>query len=485
MLGFKTPFLSLLSLFILSPAWVSHGSEVDPELERMLLNPSFYETFQRASQTRISETVLDRLKESLERNKKEASKNDDAHIGFFKNKHKSDKKAYDAFLKRTEKAPSLADQSSFAEEKRALLCSIHDDQVVLADLQRDKYLKEAAAESQIAKVEILKHWPSRQKKIQEEINSGEPERRKFGNFQRIGSRKITGGNELSDQNWGYSLSAAIEKSLGESAFIQDPAVEGYVKKVVQKVADSSDLKVEPRIKIINSDSVNAFSLPGGYLYLNRGLLTSLHNEAELAGVAAYELAHIAARHHWRTYKQFLIKKIAINSAEIAALIASGGFTHWFTFIKVSVISDLASHPASLAYDLALRTFFRKTESEANQLATQYLWKAGYDSREILEALSGRYSDHPMKVENLRVSQSITHDRIERIYREIQFLPGSAPSGRILEDTSGWHVMQAALAKIQETTALSDLLAPKSKKDFKYRIDDPAQCAVAPNAAPAP
>ena len=92
---------------------------------------------------------------------------------------------------------------------------------------------------------------------------------------------------------GRQLAAEVDRS---SKIINDPIVTEYINRVAQNVVLHSDSKVPFTIKVIDSQEVNAFALPGGFLYVNRGLLEAAENEAEVAGVIAHEIAHVAARH---------------------------------------------------------------------------------------------------------------------------------------------------------------------------------------------
>src|SRR6185437_14304947 len=93
--------------------------------------------------------------------------------------------------------------------------------------------------------------------------------------------------------WGAQIAQQVMKS---SKIVHDPVIEEYVNRVAQNIVKNSDAKVPFTIRVIDSDEVNAFALPGGYFFVNSGLILAADNEAELAGVMAHEIAHVAARH---------------------------------------------------------------------------------------------------------------------------------------------------------------------------------------------
>ena len=116
----------------------------------------------------------------------------------------------------------------------------------------------------------------------------------------IGKRNINKGiiakmSGSTEKEVGSGRAAAAEVDR-QAKFIDDPMITEYVNRVGQNIVLHSDAKVPFTIKVIDSDEVNAFALPGGFFYVNKGLLLAADNEAELAGVMAHEIAHVAARH---------------------------------------------------------------------------------------------------------------------------------------------------------------------------------------------
>ena len=183
----------------------------------------------------------------------------------------------------------------------------------------------------------------------------------------IGKRKINSGiiagmsgSTEKEVAIGRQIAAEIDK---EVKFIEDPVITEYVNRVGQNIVLHSDAKVPFTIKVIDSDQVNAFALPGGFFYVNKGLLLAADNEAEVAGVMAHEIAHVAARHAMENQT----KASLIQYGLIAGSIFLGGWP-----------AAILQNTAGLGLMLTFMKFSRSAEEEADKLGVQYLYAAGYD-----------------------------------------------------------------------------------------------------------
>jgi beta-barrel assembly-enhancing protease len=171
--------------------------------------------------------------------------------------------------------------------------------------------------------------------------------------------KIAGGTEK-EVRQGREAAAEVDR---QAKFIDDPLITEYVNRVGQNIVLHSDAKVPFTIKVIDSDEVNAFALPGGFFYVNKGLLLAADNEAELAGVMAHEIAHVAARHAVENQA----KASLLEYAALGASIFIGG-----------IPGMIYQNTAGIGLLGIFMKFSRGAEEEADRLGVQYMYAAGYD-----------------------------------------------------------------------------------------------------------
>jgi hypothetical protein len=223
----------------------------------------------------------------------------------------------------------------------------------------------------------------------------------------IGKRKINGGLIASmsgsiekEVSFGRELAAEVDR---QAKFIEDPVITEYVNRVGQNVVLHSDAKIPFTIKVIDSDEVNAFALPGGFFYVNKGLLLAADNEAEVAGVMAHEIAHVAARHAMEN----IAKANLWQGLAMAGSIFLGG-----------IPGLIYQNTAGLGLAALFSKFSRSAEAEADRLGTQYLYAAGYDPSAMatmFEKLASKnkkkpgflaktFSSHPQSIERLEASR---------------------------------------------------------------------------------
>jgi beta-barrel assembly-enhancing protease len=205
---------------------------------------------------------------------------------------------------------------------------------------------------------------------------------------------------------GRQLAAEVDR---ESKFVTDPIVVEYVNRVGQNIVLHSDVKEPVEIKVIDSNEVNAFALPGGHLYINRGVLETADNEAELAGVIAHETGHVAARH-------------GVEQASKASLINYGSIP----LIFLGGIGGFAIRQAAgLAVPLGFLKFSRGMEGEADRLGAQYMWSAGYDPHAMVtffEKLQAKEKKKPGTMSKLFSTHPMTSDRIKEVSNLVARFP---------------------------------------------------------------
>jgi predicted Zn-dependent protease len=261
----------------------------------------------------------------------------------------------------------------------------------------------------------------------------------------VGNRDIGGrgvGNWYSAESeikMGKMYADQIEKS---TKFITDPVVTEYVNRIGQNIVKNSDCKVPFTIKVIDSDEINAMALPGGFFYVNSGLILNADEEAELAGVMAHETAHVCAHHAARE----MTRMNYVQLGTIPLIMMTG-----YSWTGYGIYEA-----AQLAVPITFLKFSRDFEAQADYLGVQYMYRAGYDPQafisffEKVQALEKRkpgmvskaFSDHPQ-----------TPDRIQHSQEEIaRILPAK---DEYTVTTSEFDDVKARLARIENKRRLTD------------------------------
>jgi beta-barrel assembly-enhancing protease len=253
----------------------------------------------------------------------------------------------------------------------------------------------------------------------------------------IGDRHV-GGRGLGD--W---YSTETEMKLGKqyammveqtARLVQDPVINEYVNRIGQNLVRNSDAKVPFTIKVIDSDEINAFALPGGFFYVNSGLILAADEEAELAGVMAHEIAHVAARHQM----QQMTRLQYANMATIPLI-----------FVGSWGIYEAASLAINLALPVTFMKFSRNFESEADYLGVQYMYKTGYDPQAFIsffEKIEAKEKKQPGTLAKVFASHPPTPDRIARTEQEIKRILPTEP--QYIVTTSEFDSVKARLAALQ-------------------------------------
>jgi predicted Zn-dependent protease len=261
----------------------------------------------------------------------------------------------------------------------------------------------------------------------------------LNNIDAIGNRNV--GCNKGMGNW-YSLDKQVAMGRAYSQqvehgakMINDPVITEYINRVGQNLVRSSDAKVPFTIKVIDTDEINAFALPGGFFYVNSGLVLAADNEAELAGVMAHEIAHVAACHVAREQTRGNI----VNLASIPLIFVPGGWA----------VYEGTQAALSIGVPLTFMKFSRNFESEADFLGMEYMYKAGYDPQSFIsffEKIEAQEKKKPGTLAKAFSSHPMTPDRVEHAQQEMKnVLP---PREEYILNTSEFDQVKGRLASIE-------------------------------------
>jgi beta-barrel assembly-enhancing protease len=278
--------------------------------------------------------------------------------------------------------------------------------------------------------------------------------RKHGDVENIGNRNVSGRIFGVLPNWvslekEISLGSQIAAQFEQTAkLIDDPVVSEYVDRVGQNIVKHSDAKVPFHIKVVDTDEVNAFAFPGGYFYVNKGLILAAENEAELAGVMAHEISHVAARHA----TQRMSKAQYLQIAAIPALFVGG---YW---AQMGIQNALG-----LGINLELLGITRESEREADVLGIQYLWNTGYDPNafvSFMEKMQEQEKAKPGRLAGFFRTHPYTIDRITYSMDEEKYLP---EKDNYIVDTSEFDHVKSRLLAIDNAEKSQDATVAQEQK----------------------
>jgi predicted Zn-dependent protease len=280
-----------------------------------------------------------------------------------------------------------------------------------------------------------------------------------------------------------ALGAQLAAQVAQQAkLIDDPIITEYVNRVGQNIVLHSDAKVPFTIRVVDSDDVNAFALPGGYFFVNKGLLLAAENESELAGVMAHEIAHVAARHGVENAS----KGTLLNYATIPLIFLGGG------------IGYAARSAASILVPVSFLKFSRNAEYEADMLGAQYMWAAGYDPHALstfFEKLQGKEKKKPGTLSRLFSTHPMNADRLARVNALVARFPDKE---EYIVTTSEFDRVKAHLISItnapdrmgspggvDDTQPRRPTLKRRQPTDTQQAPDPMDPSSNDPNAQPAP
>jgi predicted Zn-dependent protease len=264
---------------------------------------------------------------------------------------------------------------------------------------------------------------------------------------------------------GKSMAQQVEQS---SRIVQDPVIAEYVNRVGQNLVNNSDAQVPFTIKVIDSDDVNAFALPGGFFFVNSGLILATETEAEMAGVMAHEIAHVAARHGTKN----ATKGELLNWATIPLIFLGGP-------IGFGVRSA-----ASLLVPMKFLQFSRGAEREADYLGLQYLYKTGYDPLafiEFFEKIQAREKSRPGTIAKAFTTHPPTPDRIEAATGEINTILPNRPEHVV--STSEYERVKERLQILVNRGRIEEAKEAQDRPTLRRSTRAPDVDSADPDAAP--
>jgi beta-barrel assembly-enhancing protease len=292
-----------------------------------------------------------------------------------------------------------------------------------------------------------------------QVNPADPDKVKHDggkeDVDAVGNRNV--GCKTGMGNWyGVEKQIAMGKQYAQQVessvkLIQDPVVTEYVNRVGQNLVRNSDAQVPFTIKVIDSDDINAFALPGGFFYVNSGLILAADEEAELAGVMAHEIAHVAACHAARENTRGNLMQMAS-----IPLIFVGG-----------AIGYAGYEAAGLALPLTFLHFSRGFEAEADYLGLQYMYKSGYDPQAFIaffEKVQAQEKKKPGSLAKAFSTHPQTPDRIAKSQEEIAtILPARA---QYTVSTSEFDDVKSRLATIENRHKILDKKEDKNRPSLR-------------------
>jgi beta-barrel assembly-enhancing protease len=264
---------------------------------------------------------------------------------------------------------------------------------------------------------------------------------------------------------GKQYAQQVERS---SKLIDDPVVVEYVNRVGQNLVRNSDARVPFTIKVIDSDEVNAFALPGGFFYVNSGLILRAQEEAELAGVMAHEISHVTARHATKNETKGQIMQLASIPL---ILLGPGGWAGYGIYEGLNV-----------AMPMTYLVFSRAAEKEADYLGVQYMYKAGYDPNAYVtffERIQADEKRRPGTIPKVFSTHPPTPDRIENTQKEIAQILPSRPE--YIVTTSEFDSVKARLRNIMFSRKAVSTGGPTLRTKTEQSDKQKTQTSTDPNS----
>lgn len=474
---------SLCELLVLLP--VSNSSIQSPSSPppqapplRSYLQKSYLELFEIAPSLHFTPEEIKKQRDSFAKGEESCVNRFKAHV----NRYQKEIDLARASLKK-----NTAQMNS--EERKTAHCKIQNLDLLRSEAEiLAKQAIPTAYDNLSAKLDVIEKWPALYKQTRQEIASQAYMQRRWSDVKDIGFREIE-PKQQDDIKRGQQAIEELKRSHLLPPEVEDKAVQDYVNTVAQRIASKSDLKVPLHVVVLQSKEINAFALPGGFVFVERGLLEAAEDESELAGVLAHEMSHDVARHSYKLMKRATIAGIFFQSVQVAAMILTGGVAG----IGLAYALQYGFYGLGMVLDLKLLGVSRDYELEADKLGVQYAWNAGYDPTGFT-----RFFDKMATREGYvnGVSWFRTHpafyQRMVETQREILFLPHKSD---LIMQTSAFEDMKQRLAPItaradKEEAKKPSLLMTREEgceppKRLEYKPGQPIEelCAMPTKSEP--
>ena len=286
-----------------------------------------------------------------------------------------------------------------------------------------------------------KPQPSQDKPVQQQ-DTVNPKNSKE-DVEAIGNRSVGKGINLYSLEREIALGKGLAQEVERSSkLIDDPVVTEYVNRVGQNLVRNSDARVPFTIKVIDSDEVNAFALPGGFFYVNSGLILRAQEESELAGVMAHEISHVTARHGTKNATKGELMQMATIPLMLLGPVGWAGYGLY--------------EGLNIAIPLTYLKFSRDSEREADFLGLQYMYKAGYDPNAFVtffERIQVDEKRRPGTIPKVFSTHPPTPDRIEAAQKEIARILPNKPE--YIVTTSEFDSVKGRLRNIMFARKVQD------------------------------
>jgi beta-barrel assembly-enhancing protease len=263
----------------------------------------------------------------------------------------------------------------------------------------------------------------------------------------IGNRDVGKGINFYSIEKEMALGKQLAEEVGRQVkMLDDPIITEYVNRVGQNLVRSSDAKVPFTFQVIEDRVLNAFAFPGGFVFVNTGLLEMADDEDELAGAMAHEIAHVAARHMTRQ----MTKSQLANLMTLPAAILLGGWTGYG-----------ARQAAGAGLPMMFLKFSRNDETEADYLGVQYMYAAGYDPNgavSIFEKMESLERSKPGAVARIFSTHPMDSSRIQKTQEEIDRILPAKPE--YVVTTSEYRDIRERLMRIEDRRRAPDDSRPR-------------------------